>query len=141
VSCWTLGIMRRQTRDGRPSLTAWVRRSRKSRLRLPCWRQTRKESKAPWRWMIRLFKAICVLGGTALAGATFWYGYDGYLDNKCMTAMQNWSNLVDLLDYCDQVSTFRSIFARRRILKLLQEPNTHDRRELALTGEALHARR
>lgn len=52
---------------------------------------------------------LCVLGGTALAGATFWYGYDGYLDNKCMTMMQEWSNMVDLLDYCDQVLYFAPV--------------------------------
>lgn len=92
--------MRRPKRAG---IASWARRSRRSTLKLPRWRQAKTEQiPTLWKWLVRLIRMLCVLGGTALAGATFWYGYDGYLDNKCMTMMQEWSNMVDLLDYCDQ---------------------------------------
>ncbi|KAB5539332.1 hypothetical protein GE09DRAFT_315268 [Coniochaeta sp. 2T2.1] len=90
----------------RPRL-AWPRRPRVSRLRLPRWRQTladteKQETSILWVWAVRLVRALCLLSGTALAGATFWYGYDGYLDSKCMAKMQAWDNLINLLDYCNQ---------------------------------------
>ncbi|KAB5571849.1 hypothetical protein GE09DRAFT_1216462 [Coniochaeta sp. 2T2.1] len=90
----------------RPRLT-WPRRPRVSRLRLPRWRQTladteKQQTSILWVWAVRLVRALCLVSGTALAGATFWYGYDGYLDSKCMAEMQAWDNLINLLDYCNQ---------------------------------------
>ncbi|OIW29226.1 hypothetical protein CONLIGDRAFT_411330 [Coniochaeta ligniaria NRRL 30616] len=90
-------------RPKRAAITSWARRSRTRKLRLPRWKQAKTaQSLTPWKWLVRLIRMLCVISGTALAGATFWYGYDGYLDNKCMTMMQEWSNMVDLLDHCDQ---------------------------------------
>lgn len=59
----------------------------------------------PRRLLLRAGKGFLLIAGVGLAGGSLWLAYLSWADGRCVARMQEWSDRMELLERCREVSS------------------------------------